>query len=384
MSESSSLRIGILGAGAWGTAIGKSLADKGLPVNVWCFEEAVAAEINERHTNERYLPGIKLPPLVHASADMMFAADNRDHLLIAIPSLYVLSSIKKILGCVNIREGRTIISILTKGFIETSSGVRLITEAMEDYLPGMYRGKLVYVSGPSHAIEVSQGKITGLISASRSGRNSIRVRELLSGGSLVVFSSLDVRGVQISAALKNVIALAFGMLDALKESSDQFGDNTESLLLAAGLNEIQVLGRALGATHPETFTSIAGVGGLDVTCRSVHGRNRRFGREIILKKLIEGCSSIDDVIAGMPGFGYIAEGVVTAKWVNMLAAQKKLVLPIIDGVYRILNREVEPLTELRSMLDRIISRSKAGRRWRGPSALLRGTAEWASRLTHRG
>ena len=202
----------------------------------------------------------------------------------------MLSSIKKILGCVNIREGRTIISILTKGFIETPAGIRLITEAMEDYLPGMYRGKLVYVSGPSHAIEVAQGKLTGLISASRSGRNSIRVRELLVGRSLVVFSSLDVRGVQISAALKNVIALAFGMLDALKESSDQFGDNTESLLLAAGLNEIQVLGRALGATHPETFTSIAGVGDLDVTCRSIHGRNRRFGREIILKKLIEGCA----------------------------------------------------------------------------------------------
>jgi glycerol-3-phosphate dehydrogenase (NAD(P)+) len=378
------IRIGILGAGAWGTAIGKSLADKGLPVDVWCFEEPVAAEINERHTNERYLPGVALPTLVHASTDLTSVADNREHLLIAIPSLYVLSSIKKILGCANIREGRTIISILTKGFIETPSGIRLITEAMEDYLPGMYRGKLVYVSGPSHAIEVAQGKITGLISASRSGRNSIRVRELLSGGSLVVFSSLDIRGVQISAALKNVIALAFGMLDALKESSDQFGDNTESLLLAAGLNEIQVLGRALGATHPETFTSIAGVGDLDVTCRSVHGRNRRFGREIILKKLIEGCSSIDDVVAGMPGFGYIAEGVVTAKWVNSLAAQRKLVLPIIDGVYRILNREVEPLIELRTMLDRIISRSKAGRRWRGPSALLRGTAEWASRLTHRG
>jgi glycerol-3-phosphate dehydrogenase (NAD(P)+) len=327
---------------------------------------------------------VKLPPLLRASTDLISVADNREHLLIAIPSLYVLSSVKKILGCANIREGRTIISILTKGFIETPSGIRLITEAMEDYLPGMYRGKLVYVSGPSHAIEVSQGKITGLISASRSGRNSIRVRELLSGGSLVVFSSLDVRGVQISAALKNVIALAFGMLDALKESSDQFGDNTESLLLAAGLNEIQVLGRAMGATHPETFTSIAGVGDLDVTCRSVHGRNRRFGREIILKGLIDGCGSIDEVIAGLPTFGYIAEGVVTAKWVNAITAQRKLVLPIIDGVYRILNRETEPLAELRTMLDRIISRSKAGRRWRGPSALLRGTAEWASRLTHRG
>jgi len=275
--------------------------------------------------------------------------------------------------------------VLTKGFIESpGGGIRLIIEALEDYLPGMYRGKLVYVSGPSHAIEVSNGKITGLISASRSGRNSIRVRELLTGGALVVFSSLDVKGVQISAALKNVVALAFGMLDALKESSDQFGDNTESLLLAAGLNEIQVLGRAMGATHPETFTSIAGVGDLDVTCRSVHGRNRRFGREIILKKLIEECASIDEVIARQPRYGYIAEGVVTAKWVNAIAAQRKLSLPIAGGVYRILNREVDPLVEVQNMIDRIVTRSRAGRRARGPYAILRGTAEWASRLAHRG
>lgn len=375
--------IGILGGGAWGTAIGKVLAERGFPVSVWCFEEKVAAEINEQHTNATYLPGVSLPPLLKASTDLLSVAEDREHLVIAIPSLYLLAAVKKTLACASIREGKTIISILTKGFIETASGIHLITEAMEDYLPGMYRGKLVYISGPSHAIEVAQGKITGLISASRSGRNSIRVRELLSGGSLVVFSSLDVRGVQISAALKNVVALAFGMLDALKETSERFGDNTESLLLAAGLNEIQAVGRALGATHSETFTSIAGVGDLDVTCRSVHGRNRRFGREIINKKLISGCRSIDEVISRMPSFGYIAEGVVTAKWVKALAAQKKLALPIIEGVYRILNCEADPVAELGTMLDVLISRSKSGRR-RGPSALFRGTAEWASRLTHRG
>ncbi len=384
MSANTGPRIGILGAGAWGTAIGKVLAEKELPAEIWCHEQDLAQEINARHTNTRYLPGAQLPPLLRATPEIVEAADDKDHLLVAIPSLYLLSSIKKILGCVNIREGRTIISVLTKGFIETQTGIRLITEALEDYLPGMYRGKLVYVSGPSHAIEVSQGKITGLISASRSGRNSIRVREMLSGGGLFVFSSLDVRGVQISAALKNVIAIAFGMLDALKESSDKFGDNTESLLLAAGLNEIQVLGRAMGATHAETFTSIAGVGDLDVTCRSVHGRNRRFGREIILKGLIEKCASIDEVIESLPGFGYIAEGVVTAKWVNAIAAQRRLALPITVGVYRVLNREVDPQAELRTMLEWIMSRSKAGTRWRGPTALLRGTAEWASRLTHRG
>jgi glycerol-3-phosphate dehydrogenase (NAD(P)+) len=382
MAESSQPKIGIVGAGAWGTTIGKVLAEKGFAVEIWCYEQDVAAEINGAHTNSMYLPGVSLPPLLHASHQMLEVAEGKDHLFIAIPSLFLLSTVKQILTSHNIREGRTLISVLTKGFIETQGEIRLITEALEDYLPGMYRGKLVYVSGPSHAIEVSQGKITGLISASRSGRNSIRVRELLSGGRLVVFSSLDVRGVQIGAALKNVVAIAFGMLDALKESSDQFGDNTESLLLAAGLNEIQVMGRAMGATHPETFTSIAGVGDLDVTCRSVHGRNRRFGREIILKRLIQDCATIEDVINGLPRFGYIAEGVVTSKWVNSLALQRKISLPIIGGVYRVLNREVDPLFEVQNMLERIISRSPA--RERSRSAILRGTAEWASRLTHRG
>jgi glycerol-3-phosphate dehydrogenase (NAD(P)+) len=384
MSDTSQPSVAVIGAGAWGTAIAKAIAEKGNPVELWSHESELVGEINTRHTNERYLPGAVLPKNLHASAAMVEVAEGKEYLFVAIPSLYLLSNIKQILGCSTIREGKTIISILTKGFIETPSGIRLITEALEDYLPGMYRGKLVYVSGPSHAIEVSQGKVTGLISASRSGRNSIRVRELLTGGALVVFSSLDVRGVQISAALKNVIAIAFGMLDALKESSDSFGDNTESLLLAAGLNEIQVLGRAMGATHVETFTSIAGVGDLDVTCRSVHGRNRRFGREVVLKRLIENCRSIDEVIESMPKFGYIAEGVVTAKWVHALAAQRKLSLPIIGGVHRILNREVEPLTEVRSMLERIMSRSKPWKREGAAGALIRGTAEWASRLTHRG
>jgi glycerol-3-phosphate dehydrogenase (NAD(P)+) len=352
------VKIGVLGAGAWGTAIAKVLAEKQHAVDLWCHEPDLAAAINEIHTNSAYLPGVQLPPLVRGSKDLAETAEDKDYVFLAIPSLHLLSNVKKITACNDIREGRTVIAVLTKGLIETPGGIRLVTEAIEDYLPGMYRNKLVYVSGPSHAIEVAQGKITGLISASRSGRNSIRVRELLSGGSLVVFSSLDVRGVQVSAALKNVVAIAFGMLDALKETSDRFGDNTESLLLAAGLNEIQAIGRAMGATHPETFTSIAGVGDLDVTCRSTHGRNRRFGREIILKGLIHDCSSIDQVIESLPRFGYIAEGVVTAKWIHELAG--KLSLPIIGGVYRVLNKEIEPLAELSIMMERITAAGRAG------------------------
>ena len=177
-------------------------------------------------------------------------AEDKDYLFIAIPSLHLLTHVKRITGCNSVREGRVVIAALTKGLIKTPGGIRLVTEAIEDYLPGMSRNKLVYVPDqPCH--RSVQGKITGLISASRSGRNSIRVRELLSGGSLVVFSSLDVRGVQVSAALKNVVAIAFGMLDALKETSDRFGDNTESLLLAAGLNEILAIGKAMGAAREE-------------------------------------------------------------------------------------------------------------------------------------
>ncbi len=369
--------IGVLGAGAWGTAIAKVLAEKAHPVDLWCYEQALAEEINASHVNARYLPGAVLPSCVHATSDIAAAAEDKDFIFIALPSLYLVSTVKNVLSCASIREGRAVIALLTKGFVETTAGIRLITDAVEDYLPGMYRHRLVYVSGPSHAVEVSQGKITGLISASRSGRNSIRVRELLTGERLVVFSSLDVRGVQVSAALKNVVAVAFGMLDALKESSDRFGDNTESLLLAAGLSEIQAVGRLMGATHPETFTSIAGVGDLDVTCRSVHGRNRRFGREIVLKKLIDSCSSIDEVISSMPRFGYMAEGVVTAKWVHSLVGQRKIVLPIMGGVYRILNREADPLAELSGMLERITARSRGKPR-------PRGIAGWASRRARLG
>jgi glycerol-3-phosphate dehydrogenase (NAD(P)+) len=126
------------------------------------------------------------------------------------------------------------------------------------------------------------------------------------------------------------------------------------------------------------------VGDLDVTCRSVHGRNRRFGREIILKDLLRGFASIDEVIASMPRFGYYAEGVVTAKWVHAIAAQRKLSLPIIGGVYSVLNMEVAPPAAVRGMLERITLRTKKGKEDRAATGHLRGTVGLASRLSRRG
>jgi glycerol-3-phosphate dehydrogenase (NAD(P)+) len=351
-----SVQIAVLGAGAWGTAIAKVIADKGKEVVIWCLEEATRDDINEGHCNSRFLPDVTLPETLRATTDIEEAANGREFLILAVPSLYLLDTAKKFLMAHPVREGNTSIAVLTKGFLPTEKGPRLILETLEDYLPGFYRQSLVYIAGPSHAEEVARGKITGLIAASENAKNSIRFRDLLKTKNLFVFSSFDVRGVQVAAAAKNVIAIAFGMLDAIKNNSagqfdgGNFGDGTESLLLAAGLNEIQTLGRAMGATHPETFTSISGIGDLDVTCRSVLGRNRRFGKEIIEKEILKPFQNLDDLLKRINEIGYLPEGAAAAKYVKMLAEKHRLKMPISVGLYQILNREIEPIDFLRNFL----------------------------------
>jgi len=345
--------VGIIGAGAWGTAVAKALGENGHTVEIWAFEEEVASAVNSEHVNSTYLLGVELPDTVSATTDIVRVADGKDFLILAVPSLYLIATIKNILMVSNILEGKTPIGILTKGFIDTGQMPLLPVEAVENYLPGSYRDNLVYISGPSHAEEVARGKITGLISASRNPKNSIRFRELLNGKNLLVFSSLDVIGVQTAAAIKNVIAIAFGMLDALKDISPLFGDNTESLLLAAGLSEIQQLGTALGSTHPETFTSIAAVGDLDVTCRSVYGRNRRFGREIIHERKIDQYRDLDDLIDRINTVGYLPEGVAACKYARIISQRKNLRTPVINAVYSILNHNSQPLETLSEMVGNI-------------------------------
>lgn len=327
------------------------LAEAGHAVELWAFEEAVASQIQHTHRNEAYLPGVDLPATILCSSQLEEVAGNKEFLVLATPSLHILRITRQLLAVEQIADGTTAIGIITKGFIQTPSGVQLIVETLEDYLPGFYKGNLVYISGPSHAEEVALGKLTGLISASLNPKNAIRFRRLLSAPPLMVFSSLDVIGVQIAASMKNVIAIAFGVMDALKQTAGgAFGDNTESLLLAAGLNEIQTLAFALGATHPETFTSIAGVGDLDVTCRSHYGRNRRFGREIVEKEILSAFSSADDLIERIAEIGYLPEGVIAARGARGLLERHGVKLPITTAVYRIINREVEPMEALESIL----------------------------------
>jgi len=345
-------KVAVLGAGAWGTAIAKVIADQNKDVLIWSFETDVRDDINKNNQNSRYLPGIKLPETIKSTSDIEEAAEGKQYIIYALPSMFLIETLKKTLSVKSIRDGQSIIAVITKGFLPTDNGPRLILETMEDFLPGIYRQSLVYISGPSHAEEVSCGKITGLIAASENAKNSIRFRDLLKSPRLMVYSSLDVRGVQVSAAAKNVIAIAFGMLDAMKTmgKAEMFGDGTESLLLAAGLNEIQLLGNALGATHPETFTSISGIGDLDVTCRSVHGRNRRFGREIIEKNILKDFKNIDDILVNIAKIGYLPEGVAAAKYIKIIAEKHKLKMPVSVGLCKLLNREIEPMDFCKNLL----------------------------------
>ncbi|HOC29580.1 MAG TPA: NAD(P)H-dependent glycerol-3-phosphate dehydrogenase [Treponemataceae bacterium] len=343
--------IGIIGAGAWGTAMAMSLARGGHSVQMWALEKDVVESVNNRHENTRYLPGFALPGTITASGDLKAVAADKNFLILASPSIYLERTMQGLLDVPNIRDGTTCIGVLTKGFIPSASGPRLILETLERVLPPVYAHNLVYIAGPSHAEEVAMGKVTGLIAASENPMNSIRFREVLKSKGLLVYSSLDVIGVQICAAAKNVVAIAFGCLAAIAEKSDVFGDNTESLLLAAGLNEIMTIGRAMGATHPETFTSISGVGDLDVTCRSKFGRNQRFGQDIIKNNILDKFENLDDLIARIMEIGYLPEGVVACKFVYELARRENLKLPICSGLYRILNKELHPAQFIEQLLD---------------------------------
>ncbi len=341
-------KVSVLGAGAYGTAIARTLARNKHEVTLWSYDEAHAARINEKNENVSRLPGITLPDTLRAVSSLEEACIGRDALIFAVPSLYLMDIIRQVLFFEDIVESIPRIAAVTKGFIPGKRGIQFVLEAMEGYLPGAYKNHLVYISGPSHAEEMGRDMLTGLISASADPKNALYFRNLLKGPSLMVFPSLDVIGVQVSAAAKNIIAIAFGILDALKGINSQVGDNTESLLFAAGLNEIQTLGTTLGSTHPETFTSIAGVGDLDVTCHSQHGRNRRFGRQIVLDKIIDPFSDIDSLIEHIDDIGYLPEGVPATKYAMEMVQNRSLKLPVIQRVFRILNREMEPLELIES------------------------------------
>lgn len=346
--------VGIIGAGAWGTALGTAIAHGGHRVQLWAMEDDVVETINNEHENKRYLPGFKLCETLTCSSDIKAVATGKQFIILGSPSLYLAATISKFVDVPNIADGSTIIGSLTKGFVpvkEDNALPKFVLETMESALPECYKNATVYIAGPSHAEEVAMGKITGLIAASNHHRNAVKMRDLLrSARGIMAYASFDTIGVQVCAAVKNVIAAVYGAMDALSENSSIFGDNTESLLMAAGLNEIMTIGMAMGATHPATFTSISGVGDLDVTCKSKFGRNRRFGQDMIKTDMLAQFKDLDDLIANVKKIGYLPEGAIACKYVHQIEVIKNLKLPICSTLYKVLNKENTPEECLKELL----------------------------------
>ena len=168
--------VGVIGGGAWGTGLAQALARGNHKVTIWAMEDDVVESINNEHENKRFLPGYKLKDTIKCSNNIQEVAEGKEFLIIASPSLYLASTMAKIKDVPNIADGSTIIASVTKGFVPSEDGPKLILETMESVLPEFYKDCTVYVAGPSHAEEVAMGKLTGLVAASLNPKNSIRVR----------------------------------------------------------------------------------------------------------------------------------------------------------------------------------------------------------------
>lgn len=342
-----SKKIAILGAGAWGLAVGQVLADYH---EIIFWSHSPVESLQETYKSP-YLKDISLKKSLSFSNSLTEVVKERDLIIIATPSIYTLGLVKFLGKILEEGQERPLIGILTKGFLEDEGKVDLIVPTLERHLPSSYQNELIYISGPSHAEEVARGVITGLIAASSSPKRALEIRDIMSNSTLRIYPSFDPIGVQVAGALKNAIAIAFGILDAFKEKGVyHIGDNTESFLFAVGLNEIQTFGKALGSTHPETFSSIAGVGDLDVTCRSIHGRNRRFGRSVILDNTLSKFKNIEDLKNNMNQIGYMVEGIASCYYATKIAKEKQIKVTLLSALYDLLDRKQEPYLIINSFL----------------------------------
>lgn len=320
------MTVGILGAGAWGTAVAHVVSQNCPSVLMWAREPEIVDEINWRHTNERFLPGAHLPESVRATPNLAELC-GLDVVINATPTQFVRTTLTN-----DLCRGAVVVN-LAKG-IERGTHLR-VSEVVEHIAPSLR--SYVVLSGPSHAEEVVRGMPTTVVCAGRDKDVVAEIQHLMMRPTFRVYASDDVVGVEIGGALKNVIAIAAGIVDGLG-----MGDNTKAALITRGLAEITRLGVALGA-DPQTFFGLAGLGDLFVTCTSRHSRNRavgeRIGRGETLEQILETMSAI-------------AEGVPTTQAALELAAAVGVELPITERVADILWNNADAEQAVRMLMMR--------------------------------
>ncbi|WP_028544236.1 NAD(P)H-dependent glycerol-3-phosphate dehydrogenase [Paenibacillus taiwanensis] len=328
-----SVKVAVFVAGSWGTALSQVLADNGNEVVVWTRNEAQALEINERHSNEKYLPGVSLHAGIRATTSMEAAMNGAAACIIVAPS----AAMRQVAAQMKPFWTDDMIAIhATKGF-ETETLERMSQVIEEELLCG--EDRIAVLSGPSHAEEVVRQCPTTVVIASTSIQTAERAQDLFMNESYFrVYTNTDVLGVELAGALKNIIALGAGLSDGLG-----FGDNAKAALLTRGLAEIARLGVEMGA-NTVTFAGLAGVGDLVVTCTSTHSRNWRAG------SMIGQGIPIPEVLERM---GMVVEGIRTTKAAFKLSDQYHVQMPITEQLHHVLFEGLDPKTAVESLMGRV-------------------------------
>ncbi len=310
-------RIGVIGAGSWGTTLADLLARKGYRVTLWCFEPELVAELRDSGINSRFLPEIPLSPRLSATNSLAEAVADARLVLFASPTQVMRTVLNQLLP------------LLPQGIplVSASKGIELgtlltMSQLFRELLPVSRRREIAVLSGPSFAREVARQMPTAVTVAAEDEGIARQVQKFFSTDYFRVYTNSDLVGVELGGAIKNVIALAAGISDGLG-----FGHNTRAALITRGLAEMSRLGRAVGA-DPGTFAGLAGMGDLVLTCTGDLSRNRTVGVRIGRGESLEG------ILASMT---MVAEGVKTTESAWMLAQRHGVEMPIIEQVYRIIH-----------------------------------------------
>lgn len=305
--------ISILGAGTWGTALAILLANKGHTVTIWTKIENEAKALNENRKEVRNLPGAQLPEEVKITLDLKEACTDKDLIVMAVASPYIRATAHE--ASPYIVEGQIIVNV-SKG-IEDGT-LFTLSEVLKDEIP---QANIAVLSGPSHAEEVSRGIPTTIVVGAETREIAKLIQDTFMTEVFRVYTSPDIIGIELGASLKNVIALAAGIVDGLG-----FGDNTKAALMTRGIAEISRLGMEMGGKL-ETFAGLSGIGDLFVTCTSVHSRNWKAGNLMGQGKSME---------EAMKEVNQVVEGVNSAKAALALARKYNVEMPIVEQINMVL------------------------------------------------
>lgn len=308
------------------------LAEQGCTIDLWARDKTVTEGINRHHRNPRYLREYRLPESVTATTQLEEALRGKELVLSVLPS----HAVREIWEQARDWTSPDALVVSASKGIEVGTGL-LMSQVLRQVLPGELRARLVFLSGPSFAREIAEGRATVVSLASDHENYALAAQSILSSERLRCYTNPDVLGVELGGALKNVIAIAVGMVDGL-----QAGQNARAAMITRGLGEITRLGVALGA-QSETFRGLSGMGDLVLTCTGDLSRNRRVGLELGRGR------KLGEILADLKE---VAEGVLTTRSTRELARGLSLELPIVEAVYEVLYEDLEPREAGRRLMTR--------------------------------